>query len=106
MIILDLLHQLNVTIVPMDTFISFFYQKGFYLVAGLAVLKILLIFLYRGLDIAYLFENFLVIYTYPGLEANERRKQFRFIHNIVTVAFYFALIVWLAIYGVVKYAGD
>jgi hypothetical protein len=88
----------------MDDIIYFFYENGLYLLIGLAVVKSLLIFFYKGIDIAYLFENFLLIYSDNGIEPNLRRKRFRTIHNIVTVIFYLVLIVWAAITGVVKFA--
>jgi hypothetical protein len=88
----------------MDAFIDFIYRNGIYLVVFLAAVKAIIIFIYRGLDIAYLFENFLVVYSSPGIEPNLKRKKFRTIHNILTVVFYFALILWVAITGVVKYA--
>jgi hypothetical protein len=88
----------------MDDFIYFFYAYGYYFFIGLAIVKVILIILYKGLDIGYLFENFLVIYSDSGIEPSLRRQRFRRIHNIFTVAFYFVLIIWLSIMGVVKFA--
>ncbi len=88
----------------MDDIIYFFYQNGLYLLIGLVLVKVLLIFIYKGLDIAYLFENFLVIYSDNGIEPNLKRKKFRTIHNIVTVGFYIVLVLWAAITGIVKFA--
>jgi hypothetical protein len=88
----------------MDDFVYFFYAYGYYFLIGLAIVKSVLIILYKGLDIGYLFENFLVVYSDQGLEPNPRRKRFRLIHNIITIIFYFVLIVWVSIMGVVKFA--
>jgi hypothetical protein len=89
---------------PMDDFIYFFYEYGYYFFIGLAILKVILILLYKGFDIGYLFENFLMVYADHGIEPNLRRKRFRRIHNVLTVVFYFVLIIWLSIMGVVKFA--
>jgi len=88
----------------MDDFIYFFYAYGYYFLIVLGIIKIILIVLYKGFDIGYLFENFLIIYSDHGIEPNLRRMRFRRIHNVVTVAFYFVLIVWISIMGVVHYA--
>jgi hypothetical protein len=88
----------------MDESIYFFYAYGYYFFIALAIVKVILIILYKGLDIGYLFENFLVIYSDYGIEPNERRKRFRNVHNVITVAFYFVVIIWLSIIGVVKFA--
>jgi len=101
---LDLSNQLNLLTTAMDDLIYFFYENGLYLLIGLAAIKVLLIFIYKGIDIAYLFENFLVIYSDHGIEPNLKRKRFRAIHNIVTVVFYIVLLLWTAVTGVVKFA--
>lgn len=88
----------------MDDIIYFFIENGLYLILGLGIIKVLLIFIYKGIDIAYLFENFLMIYTDHGIEPNIRRKRFRNIHNVITVIFYLILITWGAITAVVKFA--
>jgi len=86
----------------MDDIIYFFYEHGLKFVIALIVLKSLLIFYYKGLDLAYLFENFLVIYSDHGLEPNPRRKKFRLLHNFLTIVFYILALAWLAITFVVK----
>lgn len=88
----------------MDEIIYYFYHNGFYLLVILGAIKVLLILLYRGFDLAYLFENFLVIYSSPGIEPSEKRKKFRTLHNIVTITFYIVLLLWIAISAVVRYA--
>jgi len=86
----------------MDDVISFIYENGFYLLAALAVAKALIIILYKGFDIGYLFENFLLVYTDPGVGATPERIRFRRIHNIATLIFYALLIAWIAIVAIVK----
>lgn len=86
----------------MDDIIYYFYKHGFTFVLLLAVIKTVLIFIYRGFDLAYLFENFLQVYSDNGLEPNEKRKRFRLIHNVLTIAFYVVLVTWLAITFVVR----
>ncbi|HEX6916086.1 MAG TPA: hypothetical protein VF145_12645 [Chitinophagaceae bacterium] len=88
----------------MDDIIYYFYQNGFYVVAALAVVKMIIIFLYKGLDFGYMFENFLIIYSDTGIGATPQRVRFRRIHNIATAVFYLALVIWLAIVGVVHLA--
>jgi hypothetical protein len=86
----------------MDDVIYFLYQNGMYLIAAIAVVKMIIIILYKGLDIPYLFENFLIIYTDHGIGATPERIRFRKIHNIVTIIFYAVVIAWLAIVAVVR----
>jgi hypothetical protein len=86
----------------MDDVISYLYENGFYLLAALAVIKALVIILYKGFDFGYLFENFLLIYTDPGVGATPERIRFRRIHNIVTVIFYAVLLAWITIMVIVK----
>jgi hypothetical protein len=88
----------------MDDFIDFFFRNGLYVILVIAAIKVAVIVLYRGLDLAYIFENFFVIYSSPGIEPNLKRKKFRTAHNIITVIFYLMLVLWMAITFVVKYA--
>jgi hypothetical protein len=88
----------------MDAFIYFFYSYGYYFLVGLAIAKTILIFVYKGIDIGYLFENFLVVYSDHGIEPNLRRKRFRIAHNVLTVVFYFVLLICVSIMTVVKLA--
>jgi hypothetical protein len=86
----------------MDDVVYYLYENGFYLLAALAVIKVIVIMLYKGFDFGYLFENFLLIYTDPGVGATPERIRFRRIHNIVTIIFYVVLLAWVAIVAVVK----
>ena len=86
----------------MDDVIYYLYQNGIYLIAVLAVIKIIIIILYKGFDIAYIIENFLLVYNDHGIGATPQRVRFRRIHNIVTIVFYFVLLAWLSVLAVVK----
>lgn len=86
----------------MDDVVYYLYSNGFYLVAALAVLKVIVIILYKGFDLGYIFENFLIIYTDPGVGATPERIRFRRIHNLITIIFYAILLAWFAIVAVVK----
>lgn len=88
----------------MDDIVYYFYHNGLYILMGLAAVKVLIILIYKGVDIAYLFENFLIIYISHGIEPNIQRKRFRNLHNVVTFIFYGVLIIWAAIIGVVHLA--
>jgi hypothetical protein len=88
--------------IPMDDIIYYLYANGFYLLAAIAVVKLLVIILYKGFDIGYMFENFLMIYTDPGVGATPERIRFRRIHNVVTIIFYAVLLAWIAIVIIVK----
>jgi hypothetical protein len=86
----------------MDDIVYYLYANGFNVLAIIAVVKLLVILLYKGFDVGYMFENFLVIYTDPGVGATPERIRFRRIHNIITIIFYAVLLSWIAIVAVVK----
>jgi hypothetical protein len=86
----------------MDDVIYYLYHNGIYILAVLAVIKIIVILLYKGFDLGYVIENFLLIYTDPGINPTTERMRFRMVHNIVTIVFYVVLVAWFAIIAVVK----
>lgn len=86
----------------MDDIVFYLYNNGVYLVIALAVIKLIILMLYKGFDIAYMIENFLLIYPDPAAGSTPERTAFRKIHNIFTFIFYAVALAWLAILMVVK----
>lgn len=86
----------------MDEVIYFVSENGLYLLLAIALVKIVVIMLYKGLDVGYVLENFLIIYTSSGIEYNPARHRFRLVHNILTIIFYFVVLAWLTIGAVLS----
>jgi hypothetical protein len=86
----------------MDEILYYFYNHGVLLLLSLAIVKIIIIFLYKGVDFWYLVDNFFSIYAELGMADFPRRRLFRLIHNIITIIFYSVCLCWAAIVMVVR----
>lgn len=86
----------------MDDVIYWFNQHALTVLLVIAIIKIIVILLYKGPDFIYVLENFLIVYTTLGIEYNPSRKRFRVVHNVLTIGFYFVALAWLTVGAVLS----
>ncbi len=85
-----------------DTIIVFIYQYFTYVILILALAKLLVLFAHKPDKPKYVVDNFLRVYNKFDLRDDKKEKWDNFLKKNIplTIAFYFAICIWLFTFGI------
>ncbi|MCY7421014.1 MAG: hypothetical protein LH478_04645 [Chitinophagaceae bacterium] len=86
-----------------DQVILFVDRYFIWLALAIGIYKVLHIVFYKGLQPRYILNFYFIIFS--GVSASgskNQRQQFRQLHNLLTIAFYFCLVSWAIVHAILN----